>query len=101
MAIEKDNKGSLLEKIAFALLPVLVACIGYLLSSLLKLEQQVTVLNQKMSLVVSMDNQQLPNVASELAREKVRQEAIAAFDEDRKEIAIIEEKLKHMKGSKE
>lgn len=69
-----DDKGAFIEKLIFALLPLLIAGVGYLLSAVNRLEHEVTILNQKASLVVTADNKQAINTGAELAREKLRQE---------------------------
>jgi len=108
MAEEKESaKGAFIEKLLFALLPLLIGSTGYLISSLGNLEHDVTILNQKVSLVVTTDNKQAPNTSSELAREKLRQDMEKEIQENRnyimenrREIAIIEERLKHLPGVK-
>lgn len=69
-----DDKGAFIEKLIFALLPLLIAGVGYLLNAVNRLEHEVTILNQKASLVVTADNKQAINTGAELAREKLRQE---------------------------
>ena len=51
-----DAKGQLVEKITFALLSLLFSCVVYLMSALSNLSHEVTVLNSKISLVVTSDN---------------------------------------------
>jgi hypothetical protein len=64
----------LIEKVAFAILPILFTCVVYLMNSLSHLSHEVTVLNNKISLVVTSDNKQATNTGAELAREKLRQD---------------------------
>ena len=75
------------------------------MSALSSLSQDVTVLNSKMSLVVTSDNKQATNTGSELAREKLRQDLEKDIQLNRdqiqankQEIAIIEERLKNTIG---
>jgi hypothetical protein len=96
---KEDQKGAFIEKLLFALLPLLIGSTGYLISALGALQHDVTVLNAKVSLVVTSDNKQASNTGAELAREKLRQdltEAIQrnrdAIQENRLHIAILEEK---------
>jgi hypothetical protein len=96
---DENAKGVFIEKMLFALLPLIIAGVGYLLSSVATLNHQVTILEGKVSLVVTQDNKQASNTGSELAREKLRQdltEAIQrnrdAIQENRLHIAILEEK---------
>ena len=101
MAQEENAKGAFIEKLVFALLPLLIAGVGYLMSAVSRLEHEVTVLNQKASLVVTADNKQATNTGSELAREKLRQELEKEIQinkdmitENRIRITILETKQK-------
>jgi hypothetical protein len=102
MADEKDSaKGALIEKITFALLPLLFSCVVYLMSSLSNLAHEVTILNSKISLVVTSDNRQAVNSGAELAREKLRQDLEKEIQKNRDDIqvnrmhiAILEEKTR-------
>lgn len=105
----KDNaKGAFIEKLLFALLPLIIAGVGYLLSAVGTLAHQVTILESKMSLVVTSDNKQASNTSSELAREKLRQDLTAeiqknrdSIQENRQAIGLHEEKIKQLqKGAK-
>jgi hypothetical protein len=64
------------------------------------LAHEVTILNSKISLVVTSDNRQAPNSGAELAREKLRQDLEKEIQrnrdqiaENRMHIAILEEKV--------
>jgi hypothetical protein len=103
MAQEENAKGAFVEKLLFALLPLIIAGVGYLLSSVSQLNHQVTILESKVSLVVTQDNKQASNTGSELAREKLRQDLTEniqrnrdAIQENRQMIAIHEEKIKQL-----
>jgi hypothetical protein len=105
MAQEESAKGVFIEKLLFALLPLIIAGVGYLLSSVATLNHQVTILESKVSLVVTQDNKQASNTGSELAREKLRQDLTEAIQKNRdsiqankEHIAVLEEKLKAVKG---
>jgi uncharacterized membrane protein len=96
----QSAKGAFIEKLLFALLPLLMAGVGYLLNAVSTLSHQVTVLESKVSLVVTSDNKQASNTSSELAREKLRQDLTAevqknrdAIQENRQHIAVMEEKM--------
>ena len=104
MSVEKleeaHAKGQLIEKITFALLPLLFSCVVYLMSALQNLSHDVTILNGKISLVVTSDNKQANNSGAELAREKLRQDLEKEIQrnrdmiaENRMHIAILEEKV--------
>jgi hypothetical protein len=97
---DENQKGAFIEKLLFALLPLLIGCTGYLISALGALQHDVTILNSKVSLVVTSDNKQASNTGAELAREKLRQDLGIEIQknrdsiaENRLHIAIMEEKL--------
>ena len=96
---DENQKGAFIEKLLFALLPLLIGCTGYLIQSLGSLQHDVTILNQKVSLVVTTDNKQASNSGAELAREKLRQDLEKeiqknrdAIFENRQHIAILEDR---------
>lgn len=100
----QNDKGAFIEKLLFALLPLLIGCTGYLISALGQLQHDVTILNSKVSLVVTSDNKQASNTGAELAREKLRQDLTAdvqrnrdAIAENRQHIAVIEDRMKIQK----
>jgi flagellar motility protein MotE (MotC chaperone) len=104
---EQDAKGAFVEKLLFALLPLIIAGVGYLLSSVAQLNHQVTILESKVSLVVTQDNKQASNTGSELAREKLRQDLTEAIQKNRdsiqtnqQEIAVLKERIKVLEGRK-
>ena len=99
----QDAKGAFIEKLLFALLPLIIAGVGYLLNAVSTLNHQVTILESKVSLVVTTDNKQASNTGSELAREKLRQDLTLEIQKNRDDIqhnrqniSIIEEKLKQL-----
>jgi hypothetical protein len=107
MAQEENAKGAFIEKLLFALLPLLIGCTGYLISALGSLQHDVTILNAKVSLVVTSDNKQASNTGAELAREKLRQDLTEAVQRNRdsiqqnkEHIAILEEKVKRLERGK-
>ena len=87
MADEKESaKGALIEKLTFAVLPLLFSCVVYLMSALSNLAHEVTILNSKISLVVTSDNRQATNSGAELAREKLRQDLEKEIQKNRDDI---------------
>ena len=95
-----EAKNQLIEKITFALLPLLFSCVVYLMSALSNLSHEVTILNSKISLVVTSDNKQASNSGAELAREKLRQDLEKEIQKNRddimhnrQEIAVINTRL--------
>jgi uncharacterized membrane protein len=106
MATETHDKGIFIEKLLFALLPLLIAGVGYLLNSVATLNHQVTILESKVSLVVTQDNKQASNTGSELAREKLRQDLTEAIQKNRDSIqqnkemiTLHEEKIRRLEKS--
>jgi hypothetical protein len=98
-AQDAHEKGAFIEKLLFALLPLLVGSVGYLISALGALQHDVTILNQKVSLVVTTDNKQASNTGAELAREKLRQDLEKEIQknrdmigENRMHIAVMEDR---------
>ena len=107
MAEEQSAKGAFIEKLLFALLPLLMAGVGYLLNAVSQLAHQVTVLESKVSLVVTSDNKQASNTGAELARERLRQDLTENIQKNRdsihtnqQEIAVLKERLKVLEGKK-
>jgi len=99
---KETAKSALIEKITFAILPLLFTCVVYLMSALSSLSHEVTVLNSKISLVVTSDNKQATNTGAELARERLRQDLSLEIQKNRddiqynrQKIAILEERAKH------
>ena len=97
---EESAKGALIEKITFAILPLLFSCVVYLMTALSSLSHEVTILNSKISLVVTSDNKQATNTGAELARERLRQDLSAEIQKNRddiqhnrQKIAVIETRL--------
>ena len=97
---EDSAKGALIEKITFAILPLLFSCVVYLMTALSSLSHEVTILNSKISLVVTSDNKQATNTGAELARERLRQDLSAEIQknrddiqQNRQKIAVIETRL--------
>ena len=93
MSEKLEAKSQLIEKTAFAVLPILFTCVVYLMSALDKLTHKVTVLNAKISLVVTSDNKQATNSGAELAREKLRQELEKEIQANRELIHVNKERI--------
>ena len=96
----ESAKHAFIEKVTFAILPLLFTCVVYLMSALSSLSHEVTVLNSKISLVVTSDNKQSVNTGAELARERLRQELSIEIQKNRddiqynrQKIAVIETKM--------
>ena len=76
-----EAKGALIEKVTFAVLSIMFACVVYLMNALSNANHQLTILESKMQLVVTSDNKQAPNMGAELDREKLRQDLMQANTE--------------------
>jgi len=101
---EEAAKSALVEKAAFAVLPILFSCVVYLMSSLSSLSREVTILKQQVSLVVTSDNKQATNTGAELAREKLRQDLEKEIQhnrdmifDNRQTIAVLNERIVALK----
>jgi hypothetical protein len=105
MSTGQSEKGAFIEKMLFAILPLIIAGVGYLLSAVSNLAHQVTILESKVSLVVTSDNKQASNTGAELAREKLRQDLGESIQRNRdtihdnqQKIAVLEEKLRQLQA---
>jgi hypothetical protein len=90
---KESAKHALIEKVAFAILPILFTCVVYLMNSLSHLSHEVTVLNNKVSLVVTSDNKQAVNTGAELARERLRQDLSLEIQKNRDDIQYNRQKI--------
>jgi hypothetical protein len=100
---KEGAKGAFIEKLLFAILPLLLGSVGYLINALGSIQHDVTILNQKVSLVVTTDNKQASNSGAELAREKLRQDLEKEIQKNRdsiqankEAISIHEEKIRQL-----
>jgi hypothetical protein len=90
---DSNEKGQLIEKMTFAVLPLLFTCVVYLMSALSNLAHEVTILNSKISLVVTSDNKQATNTGAELARERLRQDLSVEIQKNRDDIQYNRQKI--------
>jgi len=96
-----NNKGSeIVQKIVFAIIPILFTCVIYLMSALSTLQTNVNTLQAKVQIVVSADNKQVTNLDAALAREKLRQDLLDSVQEintrassNRARIDVLERRL--------
>jgi len=80
----------LLKKLATAIAPLLLAALGFLYSNMMEVRDLVSVLHQKMSILVDMDNQIIPSPDNAIARMDVKDELIQKIYELDKRLSIIE-----------
>lgn len=76
-----------------AVVPLLLAMLGYLFNSLLAMHDSVNILNQKMSILVDMDNQIIPSPDNVIERQKIREDMMKEILELDKRLSIIEWRL--------
>lgn|GEM_PF-3374216 len=93
----KDN---LVQKSILALLPLALAAMGYLFSSMVEVRDQTRTLSQKMSILIDMDNKIIPSPDNAIARLKIREEMLQIKSELEKKIGIIEYRLDHDRSDK-
>jgi hypothetical protein len=90
---KESAKSALIEKLTFAVLPLLFTCVVYLMSALSNLSHEVTILNSKISLVVTSDNKQAVNTGAELARERLRQDLSSEIQKNRDDIQYNRQRI--------
>jgi len=83
----------LTKKMITAIIPLLLAMLGYLFNSLLAMHDSVNILNQKMSILVDMDNQIIPSPDNVIERQKIREDMMKEILELDKRLSIIEWRL--------
>lgn len=69
-----DQKGALIEKIVFAVIPMLFSCTVYLISAINEINTKLNTLENKIAIVVTPENTPRPSASAELLREKLRQD---------------------------
>ena len=77
MAVDK-GKSDLVEKLVFILFPVCVSAIGWLLTQVNGLSDQVTVLENKVAIVVNAENKAIPVQGTTIELEQLRANAMQA-----------------------
>ncbi len=102
--MSENNKGSeIVQKIVFAIIPILFTCVVYLMNALSTLQTNVNTLQSKVQIVVSADNKQVTNLDAALAREKLRQDLLDSVQEintrasaNRARIDVLEKRTDHI-----
>lgn len=85
MAVDK-GKSDLVEKLVFILFPVCVSAIGWLLTQVNGLSDQVTVLENKVAIVVNAENKAIPVQGTTIELEQLRASAMQARADMKMEI---------------
>ena len=89
-----------LKNFSIALIPVFLTVIGYLFNASMELNQKVHRLEQKMSILVDMDNQIIPSPSNAIQRMKLKEEIFHSQLELDKRLSILEHHVFTMiKGS--
>ena len=89
-----------IKTIAIGLLPVLLSIIGYLFQESMTLKSKISTLEQKMSILVDMDNQIIPSPNNSIERLKLKEEMLQKNVELDKRLSIIEHHVFKMLGNK-
>jgi len=79
-----------LKNLSIALIPVFLTIIGYLFNASMELNQKVDRLEQKMSILVDMDNQIIPSPSNAIQRMKLKEEVFHSQLELDKRLSILE-----------
>jgi len=85
MAVDK-GKSDLVEKLVFILFPVCVSAIGWLLTQVNGLSDKVTVLENKVAIVVNAENKAIPVQGTTIELEQLRANAMQARADMKMEI---------------
>jgi hypothetical protein len=89
-----ESKSQLVEKMLFAAVPIMFSCIVYLLSTLNSLNEKVTILESKISVVVTQENKAIPPQGTTIEMQEIKSDAALARATLDKRLSIIEFKLK-------
>lgn len=101
----ENSKGALIEKIMFALIPILFSCIVYLINSLSNANERITTLEAKMQTIVTADALHEMNNRLDLACEKLRQdllniqtENVERHAENKSSVKVLEWRVSALEG---
>lgn len=87
-----------LKNLSIALIPVFLTIIGYLFNASMELNQKVDRLEQKMSILVDMDNQIIPSPNNSIERLKLKEEMLHTTTQLDKRLSIMEHHVFKMIG---
>jgi hypothetical protein len=88
-----ESKSQLVEKMLFAAVPIMFSCIVYLLSTLNSLNEKVTILESKISVVVTQENKAIPPQGTTIEMQEIKSDAALSRAALGKRISIVEYKL--------
>jgi hypothetical protein len=80
----------MIDKLITAAIPLLLALLGYLFTSLLSIHDSVNILNQKMSILVNMDNQIIPSPDNVIERQRIKEDIMTELLKLDKRLSIVE-----------
>ena len=89
-----------IKTITIGLLPVLLSIIGYLFQESMTLKSKISTLEQKMAILVDIDNQIIPSPNNSIERLKLKEEMLQKNVELDKRLSIIEHHVFKMLGNK-
>lgn len=87
----------MIDKLITAAIPLLLALLGYLFTSLLSIHDSVNILNQKMSILVNMDNQIIPSPDNVIERQKIKEDIMTELLKLDKRLSIVEWRIENDK----
>jgi len=87
-SVKPSSKGDLIEKLIFGALPILLSCVAYLWSSFNDMSKKITILESKISIVVSPENKPIPPEGTTIAMEQLRADAADARSKIQSDAAL-------------
>ena len=85
----------MIDKLITAAIPLLLALLGYLFTSLLSIHDSVNILNQKLSILVNMDNQIIPSPDNVIERQKIKEDIMTELLKLDKRLSIVEWRIEN------
>ena len=85
------TKSELIEKLTFAALPILLSCVAYLWTAFADMTQKITILESKISVVVTPENKAIPPEGTSVVLEEIKADAAGHRAELDKRIALLEQ----------
>jgi hypothetical protein len=85
----------MIDKLITAAIPLLLALLGYLFTSLLSIHDSVNILNQKMSILVNMDNQIIPSPDNVIERQRIKEDIMTELLKLDKRLSIVEWRIEN------
>jgi hypothetical protein len=82
------SKGALLEKLAFAAIPIMFTCVVYLLTALQGAKNEILVLENKVAVVVNNDNKAIPPQGTTIDMAQIREALSLRIDQVEKDSAM-------------